>query len=136
MNLTAKTVSNKPTIRHPNALQHVFHHYPHNIQWNIDNDTLKMYGNVTFEVFDRENGEELEPEFFAALAYCLEETVSITTVSFTGNRYEPEASRWIADKDTIELQHLGDTSFEVDTSTIFEEVPETVTQHIPTIPGE
>jgi hypothetical protein len=127
MNYTAKTVSTETPVTQPETVTALLNIYDIRFETRIENGQLKLWGNDTFDVYNEENGvQETEP-FLAALSYFLEDTFTITSVGFTGNRHEPDALRWEVDDETITFRRVTGTEKEMHRDDLLSDIPHEVT---------
>lgn len=123
MNYTTKTVSSETPVTQPESVLAILNVFDLRFQTRIKNGQLKIWGEDTFDVHNPDQGLQTEA-CLAALSFFLEDTLSITSIGFTGNRHEPDAYCWEVTDDMITYTRVDGTEDRIPVENRTAEIPD------------
>lgn len=126
MNYTAKTVSSETPVRQPQVVNAILSAFDIRFETRIEKGQLKLWGNDTFDVYNQDGGYEETEAFLAAISFFLEDTFTITSVGYTGNRHEPDGYRWTVTEDTITYTRVDGMTDTTPIKTVLDDIPENI----------
>lgn len=124
MNYTAKTVSSCTAVTHPEAVNGIISMFDIRFETRIENNELKIWGDDTFDVFNTQSHTEQTEAFLAALSFFLTDTLTITSIGYTGNRHEPTAFKWKVTPDLIKYTQLDGVEEQIQIDSVVSDIPE------------
>lgn len=126
MNYTGKTVSSETPVTQPEAVNAILNAFDIRFQTYIEDGNLKLWGDDTFDVYDVDLGDDATEPFLAALSFFLEDTLTITSIGYTGNRHEPDSFRWEVTNNTITYRRLDGTEETTAVEAVLSEIPDDI----------